>query len=318
MTGKPIVDEQIVQYLLGTLPEEEAERLDELSIVDDEFASRLMAVEDDLVDSYSRNEISGATLERFRSFYLSSAKGKEKTRFAKTLLLREQRSATPQAAPAKLQQVARPTEGLSFLRNLREFFMVPRLTLQWGLAAAAFVLAAASGFLFLGERHTRDRLEQTQAERAALELREKEERQANASALEELRRLRETVSQLEPRRPTSELSIASFILPPPMRSASRLPVLTVPKGTDEVVLHLQLEADDFARYGAALKDPATSQIVWRSTRLMATSGGGGKAVAVALPVLSLKPQNYTLELSGLGKQSGAESIASYGFGIALE
>ena len=200
--------------------------------------------------------------------------------------------------------------------------MVPRLSLQWGLAAAVFVLAAASGLLFLDQRHMEERLAQTQAERAALEQREKEvdrqlgqERQANAGTLEELQRLRQTIAQGNPR---TELSIASFILPPPLRGASRLPILTVPKGTDEVVLHLELESDEFARYGAALKDPATSQIVWQSTRLMATSGGGRKAVAVAVSAHALKQQNYTLELSGMGKQGGAESLTSYAFRIVLE
>ena len=45
-------DRHLASYLLGLLPEEEAERLDEASVVDDELASRLCGVEDDLVDAY--------------------------------------------------------------------------------------------------------------------------------------------------------------------------------------------------------------------------------------------------------------------------
>ena len=44
-------DRQLVDYLLGVLPEEELERLDEASIVDDDVAARLCDVENDLIDA---------------------------------------------------------------------------------------------------------------------------------------------------------------------------------------------------------------------------------------------------------------------------
>ena len=49
----------IRDYLLGQLPESEAERLDELSITDDECAERIRAVEHDLVDAFARGELEG-------------------------------------------------------------------------------------------------------------------------------------------------------------------------------------------------------------------------------------------------------------------
>ena len=54
-------------YLLGQPSEPEAERLDELSIVDDVCAERIRAVEFDLVDAFARGELSGEVLEQFRS-----------------------------------------------------------------------------------------------------------------------------------------------------------------------------------------------------------------------------------------------------------
>ena len=56
-------DERLVRYLVGALDDDEIERYDELSIADGEFAVRLQSVEDDLVDSYVRGELSGDTLE---------------------------------------------------------------------------------------------------------------------------------------------------------------------------------------------------------------------------------------------------------------
>src|SRR5580698_5966117 len=81
-----IDDEGVVRYLLGSASEEETARFDELSITDDEFAERLHAVENDLVDSYVNGELTGETLERFKAFYLSSEYRLEKVKFAESFL----------------------------------------------------------------------------------------------------------------------------------------------------------------------------------------------------------------------------------------
>src|SRR5580765_6197913 len=85
----------LIRYLVGALAEPEAERLDELSIVDDEFAARLRAIENDLVDGYVRGELSGETLDLFQSNYLPSSASREKVRFAETLV--ERRAIHPES-----------------------------------------------------------------------------------------------------------------------------------------------------------------------------------------------------------------------------
>ena len=75
-------DEELVRYLLGLLPDEATERLDEASIADDEVAARLRIVETDLIDSYVRGQLSGARLERFESYYLLSPRRRESVRLA--------------------------------------------------------------------------------------------------------------------------------------------------------------------------------------------------------------------------------------------
>jgi len=78
-------DELVTAYLLGAIPPDEADRLDELSIADDEFAARLSAVENDLVDAYVRRELSADRLERFRTVYLASPRRREKVALAEAL-----------------------------------------------------------------------------------------------------------------------------------------------------------------------------------------------------------------------------------------
>ena len=98
-------EELVVQYLLGSIPEEEATRLDELAFVNDEFAERLRAVEYDLVDAYVKGELSGEVLDRFQSHYLTSPARREKVKFAESLLAWSNR--TPEIS-ARSAPVATP------------------------------------------------------------------------------------------------------------------------------------------------------------------------------------------------------------------
>lgn len=76
----------LARCLLADLSPDEGEGLDELSIADDEFTSRLSAVENDLVDRYVRDGLSPENMESFSSSYLSSSKRRQKVEFAEGLL----------------------------------------------------------------------------------------------------------------------------------------------------------------------------------------------------------------------------------------
>jgi anti-sigma factor RsiW len=79
-------DQTLVRYLLGLLPEDQAEQLDEASVADDAVASRLIAIENDLIDDYVRNELDAGTRRRFECVYLASTHRRERVRFALQLL----------------------------------------------------------------------------------------------------------------------------------------------------------------------------------------------------------------------------------------
>ena len=113
-------DRELIRYLVGALTDEDAARLDELSIADDRFAADLHAAEHDLVDAYVRGALEGDTLRRFETHYLASSEGRSKVAFARALR--------------------------TYPRGRRRLAAYPLL--QWGLAAAATVLLAAAGYLF--------------------------------------------------------------------------------------------------------------------------------------------------------------------------
>lgn len=276
-TGDEIYDDSLLtQYLLGSLGHDETERFDELSIADDEFASRLQVVEDDLVDAYVRGGLAGAPLEQFRSGYLSSAKRREKVEFAETLL-----------RAADLRQAATSRD------SSRTWFP------KWALASAAFLLLVTSGFLWYQNLRLRGEVKQSQAAIAAL----RQQVQAAASP---------TPAEKSPQ--AQPVRTVALVLAPLTRGSSAVHLLTLAP-TDRATLQLELESNDFPRYWATLKDPATSGVLWRSDEVKASPQGQNNVVLIGLPAGILKQQNYTIELTGISASGKAEFAGAYAFQV---
>ena len=125
LENRSIDDDLLKRFLLGAVPEEQAERLDELSISDDHVATRLQDVENDLVDAFVRGELSGETEQRFKAQYLSTPERRNRIAVAEALLAR-QRSGT------------RVRRGLA----------------PWAIAASVLLVVLAVGYLGLGRRQT--------------------------------------------------------------------------------------------------------------------------------------------------------------------
>src|SRR5947209_6214510 len=154
VSGEPIRDDQIlVQYLLGSLPEDQSERLDELSVSDEDFVWRLHAAENDLVDAYVRNTLSGETLERFRSFYLSSPLRREKVKVAETLL------ALKYEPPSS-----------------RRWFSAPMVIPRWGLAASLAGALLLAGVLIYDNARLRYQVQEEAKKEDARQQQPPEER----------------------------------------------------------------------------------------------------------------------------------------------
>lgn len=76
---------QLKSYLLGELPENEAEALEEAFFADDELFAILQSVEDDLVDAYVDQELDGHQRARFEARFLITPDGRRKVAFARAL-----------------------------------------------------------------------------------------------------------------------------------------------------------------------------------------------------------------------------------------
>lgn len=314
-------DRLLTRYLLGALPVEDGERLDELCIADEEVATRLHALENDLVDAYVRGEVAGEDRRHFESFYLASAKRRQKVQFAAALFELEKRpAAVPAPIPAPVPQEAAVPEP----RPKEESVSPPKSSarrpmFRWGFAFAAAVMLFAAGYLLLENLRLRKQIGETQTQQATLDQRAQElqkqlndQRSANEESLKEIERLRQSQPNL------ALLTTVSLLLPPPTRGAARIATISVPSGTDLAVLLLTLESDEFPAYRAALKDPATNQILWSSASLVSTSLGEKKAISISFPAGLLKQQNYIVELTGLPAHGAQEQIGGYPFRVVLK
>jgi hypothetical protein len=131
------LDNLLVPYLLGALSETETEQLDALSFTDPEFAGRLSAAENDLVDAYVQGELTGDTLDRFESHYLASPLRREKVDLARTF----------QSYAG--QNLSKTTESVAVVKrtpkaSLSEIFQ--STFLRWSVAVAAVLVLLAGGW----------------------------------------------------------------------------------------------------------------------------------------------------------------------------
>lgn len=202
MNEKTYNRQVITAYLLGSLPEAETERFDELSFTDDRFADDLKMTENDLIDAYVNGELTNPTLEKFESYYLASPVRREKVKFAQAFQVFAEKSGAAQIE--KISENDKQKRVFTGFFSALNIFAAPRRVLQRSFAAAALLFMALGGWLFFENSRLRNQVSETQEHRLELEQREKqlqgeisEQRVADLEKEQELARVREEITRLE-------------------------------------------------------------------------------------------------------------------------
>ena len=330
-------------YLLGALPEADTETCDELSFTDDTFVTRLQAVEDDLIDSYLQNELSGSERAQFQSYYLASPRRQEKVKFAQSLQSFAKRQVlAPAASFAPAEPVRKiASETTSWKDSLRNLFALPNLTMQWGMAAAALLLLLAGGWLLIETQRLRGQMNASQAEQAALQQRERElqsqlEQQHTTSTktveqlneelkrtqqqLEQLKQQQELAAQQAKTRPPVDLpaglpNLLHVELTPQTRGVGKTVELTIPAHTDYAVLQLVTPEDDFQSYQAEVLTQADEKLRWKSGKLKARTSGTSRVIDLSVRAKLLPPGSYVVKLNGIAANGQAEELRKYSFKV---
>ena len=294
MTTENYSVQTLRDYLLGQLSEPEAERLDELSIVDDVCAERIRIVEFDLVDAFARGELRGEVLEQFRSRYLTTPTGRDAIRFAEAL------------------QSLDETPGQGTSSAVRRGPATPvRETWRWrerlALAAAVVMLATASVWLALDNRTLRGRVASVESSRDEL-VRDRQRREAEA------RQAAETAPPSDGR-VSSPPTLAMLVLAPQLRSARQLPMVALIDGATELPVRLDLEPVDYPSYTASLVASSGDRELWRADRLIARTIRGRPTLDLRLPATVLSPRDYLIRVSGVPARGASEIVGEYRFTV---
>lgn len=311
----------LTDYLLGTLPEGDAEHLDELSLVDDAFAEELSAVEMDLVDRYEAGELPDTELSAFASHYASSPLRRQKIEFAAAFrAYAEGRTLAPNNVKGDGVTVEPIREHRWFARG---WFPVMAYT------AAILVVAIAGAWLVLGPGSASDDVAtnlQPQGQPAR-------DMGSPAPTSNMPERVVETVpannTDAAKPRPTSEEpntniprnvdrgrkpggGVLALVLSPPRRGgAGQIPALTLSGEATDVSVALMLESDEYAAYRVVLKNGAGA-ILWQSGSQKAAGASMNRALNLRFPAKLLTDGFYSLEVSGVSNGQ-PEVLSDYAF-----
>jgi hypothetical protein len=79
MNDRQSADDSLVRYLLGeALPDDEQAEIEERYFTDELYFDRVLAIEDDLIDSHIRGSLSDIERDRFEKHFLASDRRREK------------------------------------------------------------------------------------------------------------------------------------------------------------------------------------------------------------------------------------------------
>jgi anti-sigma factor RsiW len=253
-----------MRYLLGDLPEEQANALETQYFADDEFFERLGAGETDLLDEYVRGELTASEREAFEQRLNASASLRARLASARAF------AAGLDGAVASPRPAARSR-------------ILP-------LAVAAAVLLAAAG-LWLGIQTSRLRgdIEALREQKLALEL-------------ENRRLTTEQARTPAPNPPEREVhavgqTVALVLSPGVLREASGGNNFVVPKGARAVLLEVPLGDQPGERYSVRIED-ASGRSILEHRDLPAVSGGGGagRVAIVATDPSGLPAGDYAVRV----------------------
>lgn len=336
MNEREYNNQEIKEYLLGSLPEAETERFDELSFTDENFADALKSVENDLIDAYIHGELSATTLEKFNSYYLVSPLRREKVNFAKSFQVHAAQSIAKTSSENSIPAEPDPKQKDGFFSALNIF---ANPAFRWSFAAAALIFVAFGGFWIVKNRLNQPEIG-TQVKQATptppdLELPKqlennnaensgKEVAAANSDDKPPQNSQKEKIKKLPNSEPPQKQSpilpkatVASFILTPPLRGGNQIQSLSIPEKTVSIAMKLQLESDDYTAYHVALVNDSEKNL-WQSGRLKPKSKGSNKELNFSFPAKLLKSQIYSFTVSGIKADGAVEIISNYPFRSVLK
>jgi hypothetical protein len=281
MKEEAATDALLRQFLLGTVEDEERQRIESLFLTDPRMRERLLAAEQDLIDDYVEDCLSTVERERFLSQYGDTAVQRRKLRIAKSI----HEWAANQTPTAPVAPEAATSIWNRLFAGLR---LKPALVIPVAVVAAVAVVIAVVWV-------NSSRLER-QRQHLAVE--------------QELAQLNTPSSFREVPAPT-QLTLK----PGSVRGEDPQSELTLRNDRRFAELRLLwMQPEDYPSYKAVVRRTGTDESY--TIPHLQTDNNGGKAIRVRLPSHFLTAGAYEIQLTGLSADNSTSSAESYNFTVS--
>jgi hypothetical protein len=321
-----------MRYLLGDLSEDEKIRMEEGYFSDDSSFEEIELAEDELIDSYVRNQLSPEEQRQFKVKLLGSLRLRERVNFASALAEKADSYLSPEAK----HSIERMRSFSSALAKPRTRWWVGFFAQQpaWGMAMAAIIIVASVILVFSWLR-LQDQSGRLAAERGELQRQRQElekqsgEQRAKTDQLsaelqsardqhaEDQRLLEESqrASNDSTNRRSSLSTFATLLLMPGLsRGGGDKSQLTIGTQTTAARIQLVLESDDYPTYTAEIKT-ADAKVIFRKQNLKPYKMRSGSHLLLSVPAQLLRPNDYVIHVDGINSAGQIDSVSDYAFRV---
>lgn len=310
-----------MSYLLGELSEAEETQLEQQYLQDEALHQELLLAEDELIESFLRNELPAEKRRRFESHFLASPVRRERLESARVVLRAIDIEAPSLASGGR--SVA--SSGLTGLISCILAYRVPVT------AVVAAVLLLGVGLALLALR-LQTAKEQFRAERASWLGQQEDlkrqlaQHQSAPTAGSELpykvpsseggrssrRGGSSVVNDLLPQQSSSPLHLASVVLMQGQaREAGELRRVVLSAESRLLLLYLVLpDTTNMRSYRAAIKTDE-GKALWTQTNLPLSAIEGKRSAALLLESQQLRPGDYVVTLLGTNSAGQEQELADY-------
>jgi anti-sigma factor RsiW len=291
-------DEELVRsYLLGELPEEDADRTEGRLLAEDELFELAEAVEADLLAAADRGELTPAERERVEQRLAASPEGKKRLALARSL--NQAAGRPPQAA-----ETAPPPSVVPF-RPRRSPAASPAI--RWAALAAGVLALSGLSWYALERPHG--------GESPPLNARERPSpahpvapRPSVPAPLPPPRPTRGEETQTAKREPAKVILQLALLTTRGGSAAIRR--LNLPRGAEIVELQIGIEGmEEFKSFDIAVKDHA-AQIVWEKSGIEPRTLDGVPSLVAELPADRLPSGRCEITVQGLTPGRAPEDLSS--------
>jgi len=322
--------------LLGELSEAERAQFEEAYFADDALFERFLAVKDELLDAYARDELAQAKRTRFTQHFLTTASRRRQLDETQEFI----HAVT--AVSTKTNEANAPlavTTPKSSWQSLANFFKLRPFAWQFALASLLLITLGGTWVFVQNWQTTPDEqaaLQPTPSPIIALPTNENNAAPTPAStnvnqspantnvapqATPRLPANTNIIPEPTPKKPTdqppqiSPAQIASIILlPVAARDISEANTLRLNSDTRAVRLRLAFKSDDYRNYSAAITTIAGAS-VWQKRLKADTSDKKNKTVTLQFAPALLSQQDYIVTLKGQTAAGQTEIIGEYYFHV---